>query len=536
MKIFDDYVINSDLMSQEAYFGKDSPLSLILIKYVKKLKTMFTKDKKIEEYNDKVFISNLKSVSDNFGIELANELNMEKITFVVTPDFKEENANSFGLTAFENTEIYKDDKQEYEYVSLKKYIDLENIVCTKTGYKFKNKKNKLGLIKITAAMLINNETEVVAAFLCHEIGHMFQQGVFGSYKYYSDMMMANDIKRLQTYTEKESSNMPFFTQIFTTGSLIYKLLKSLISYILFPKAITTGLFSKVGLFLYKNIFHRIVDEKTFLMKDKVRYNSDDLKNTKDAKEIYAITKEYAAYSKLDRDKFIQNDKDSSYDEYKNLKKEEQSKLTPFGKLRAYLMKYIAIISLDLDNRQTNWIEFITMSNYTQKVYRDNVYYQKYEYFADIFASSYGFAKSIYKGLIKYDKQNDDMFDDFYNTGFYKIPFINVCTKMHTYTRVREIYLRNEHGTTDQRGTAIYTDLMNELQTNPDLTIEQKKSITEQLKSIKSADDEYINDKRKNSGFLYKWYNKIIDHRINGYDKTVEDKILNPIKEVCMEED
>ena len=58
---------------------------------------------------------------------------MEKITFVVTPDFKEENANSFGLTAFENTEIYKDDKQEYEYVSLKKYIDLENIVCTKTG-------------------------------------------------------------------------------------------------------------------------------------------------------------------------------------------------------------------------------------------------------------------------------------------------------------------------------------------------------------------------------------------------------------------
>lgn len=534
--ILDDYQIIKDDRSQEAYFGKESPLSLILIKHVRDIKKLFPKDIKPSDCNSKQFIKTLKDKSTLFGIDMANELNMESVTFMVLPEFKDIAADSFSLAAFDNTEKinYKGDTSEV--ISLKKYVDIENIVCTNTGYKFKNKKNKLGMIRVSAYAFMTLETEVISAFICHEIGHMFQQGVFGTYKFYSDRLMMEDIKRIKYSIETDVSKLSFGSAMIINSSKLLKFIKLLFQYLWFPKTLKGGLFSKVGLFFYKTFGHRIIDEKTFMMKDKIRYDNADEEGTIEAKQLYSITKDFAIYTKLDRKETIKQYTDSNYDTFKDIKdpKKTKGKMSPFKLLKYNLMYTMAAISIDINNRDTNWLEFITLNDYTQKVYNDNVYYCKYEFFADIFASSYGFSKNLYKGLLTYAKDSNDYYNKVFDHGFYKCSLFNIPAKIEMYKMTRRKYLADEHGTTDQRITAIYTDLINELNTNEDLTQSQRKAITEQIAEIKEMDDQYYEDIKLTGGFFYKLYNKIIDHRITGVDKTIEDKILNPIKEICKE--
>jgi hypothetical protein len=179
--------------------------------------------------------------------------------------------------------------------------------------------------------------------------------------------------------------------------------------------------------------------------------------------------------------------------------------------------------------------FITLSNYSLNTYDENVFYKKYEFFADIFSTSYGFGKSLQKTQFKLEKYSDTEINTKMNSALYKIPIYGALCKYEFYKYMRMNYNSDIHGTNDQRIRAIYTSLVNELKINNSLSIQQKKEIINQINTIKENDELHYTE-MKHNGFFYRLYNKMIDKRIkNEINPDVVTDILDLMNSVCIDE-
>lgn len=527
-----DIISNSLDFSNEIYFGKDAPLGMILRTYSKKIKDLIGAKTDKHNFKDKKFVNQIKNLTDEFGAKISEELNVERTDIVIVLD-KEINAFCIPLnTCFDNRFVEKDGTINNKDIDLDIYADLENIIQTKTGYKFKNPKNKFLFITINIGLIWEFEAEGIAAILCHELGHCFQHAIFGSYKNYSDLMYMRDIKRLgnrfDTFFKIPNSPFGKIIKVFGPGiQFSLRMLSGLLVYFLNPSFLNNNIFTKFNLFLHKKFFNRIVDEKRFMISDKIKKLDKDELSTKERNQMANLT----YINDIDRKKEFEKDKKEVYDNYKkiNIYKEE---VETKSKCKRYVQDLINAIAFDFDNKGINFLNFISLSRFAQNSYQKQIFYKKYEYFADIFASSYGFSPILFKKLSQSELDDDRYLkNDVFNKFLYKIPMFKAAALLNSYQRIRDYEIIDEHGGAFERGSAMYTNLINELKTNKDLTKSQIESIKADIDLMKNIDESYIKE-RKINGISFIIYNNYIKKRRISQDKRVEELILEPLIEVA----
>lgn len=532
LKSYKIYGNELNIHSNEVYFGRTSPLSIILMNYSTKLKELIGDQKIKYNFKSKEFVDKIKTLCDNFGKDVAAELNVEKCTFLILLD-KESNAFCLPLiTCFDNRPVDKDGNPIDGRVDLDKYVDIENIVQTKTGYRFKRAKNKLLFVNINIGLIWESSPEEIAGIICHELGHCFQQGIFGSYKNYSDLLYQNEIKNLNQrfsgFAQRKTTFGRFIALLFPFPGFC-KVFTNFIMFVFNPSALNFNLFTKFNKWIHSKVHGRI-DEKTFKMDDAFDKN-DNIKLSK-LRKIHHHT-----YSNdIDRREAIKEEVDNAYKDYKkiNLYKDNNAKPSENTEIKKEAWKFFDALAFDLNNHQENFFNIISLSKFAQNSYAKQVFYRKYEFFADIFASAYGFGPQLYKSIIHTEAYYENyVYDTIFAKGLYKIPIIKAIAFYGNYMRSRDYVNVDEHGEGYQRSSAMYTNLMAELKNNPDLTPEQKKAIEEDCKMYKKIDDEYY-EKCKKDGFLYKLYNKMLRKKTTTTSKKVEDLVLGPILELAAE--
>lgn len=519
-KIYGDFLARSN----EVYFGRTAPLSMILFNYSNKFKDLLGNPNIKYNFKDKNLINEIKTICNDFGNDIANEINVEKCTVVVELD-KEVNAYCIPLiTCFDNRPVDKNGNPINGKVDLDKYIDLENIVQTKAGYKFKRKENKIMFISITIGLLWKSTPAEISGIICHEIGHCFQQGIFGTYKNYSDLLYQNEIKNLGKRFDAGFVDSGILMRIFWTilawpASFIYKIICWLIAFIFKPSFLNINIFTKFNLMLDKKLRNR-VDDKRFMLKEKA-----DSKNISDRNKICA----QSYVNDTDRESTFKEKEDNIYKSYKkNTLYKEEKKTAASG-----FWKMMNTIAFDINNHEENFLQLVTLSRYTQNSYAKQVFYQKYEYFADIFASAYGFGPGLYKTIINSETDFNKRLDNIFSSGIYKIPFVKAIALYSAYQHMRDIESLDEHSEGYQRASAMYTNLINEIKNNPDLTKAQKEAIKADCDMYKKLDDQFYKDNAKN-GVLYKLYNKMLSKKVTQKSEKVEELVLEPILEVAKE--
>lgn len=530
-------ILNSNSIfekSNEVYFGRNAPLSIILLSYAKEVKQLLGDPKQKYNFKNKSFVDKIKNTNEKYGAQIATEINAEKcvLNIVLDDDF---NASSLLLiTCFDNRPLDKDGNPIDGKIDLDKYVDIENIIQTKNGYKFKDSKNKLLSININIGTIWFGNEEEIAAIICHELGHCFQQGIFGSIKNYSDLLYKQEIanlnKRFDYFIKSNDTLFWKIVKLLFPLPGFFKLFSYIVSFLFQPNILNFNIFNKMNLFIHKTLLNRVVDEKRFMTKDIIdKINNDD----KSANKMMRIASSNLVYDDIDREQEIEDESNDIYESYQEIdlsKKNETSKFTQF---KIDVWKFFIALALDIDNKQSNFFEFVSLSRFAKKNYTKEIFYRKYEYFADIFASAYGFGPSMYKNISREETNNNKFIDGLYSRGIYKIPFVKAMAIYSQYKRDRDLAMIDDHGEAYERASAMYTNLLNEIKTNSDLTPAQKKAIEIDLKIYKKIDEEYY-EQNKKDGCLYKAYNKMLAKKITTKSDKVEDLILGPILEVAKE--
>ena len=200
----------------------------------------------------------------------------------------------------------------------------------------------------------------------------------------------------------------------------------------------------------------------------------------------------------------------------------------------FLINFFKSIVTDVHMIDDNVIDVIALNNYTVNQYSKISFYKRYEFFADVFATSYGFGADLFNSLNKINEVNFKNVDKDLIIGINKIPFFKSIAKTNFYVLLNKNRKVDVHGTRNERSVNMYTALVHELQSNASLTSDQKKTIQHDIDLIVEADEQYYKD-MKESGFWFKYYNKLIDERIKGkVSKDTIEEILKPIEEICKE--
>lgn len=530
-------ILNSNSIfekSNEVYFGRNTPLSIILLSYAKEVKQLLGDPKQKYNFKNKSFVDKIKNTNEKYGAQIATEINAEKcvLNIVLDDDF---NASSLLLiTCFDNRPLDKDGNPIDGKIDLDKYVDIENIIQTKNGYKFKDSKNKLLSININIGTIWFGNEEEIAAIICHELGHCFQQGIFGSIKNYSDLLYKQEIanlnKRFDYFIKSNDTLFWKIVKLLFPLPGFFKLFSYIVSFLFQPNILNFNIFNKVNLFIHKTLLNRVVDEKRFMTKDIIdKINNDD----KSANKMIRIASSNLVYDDIDREQEIEDESNDIYESYQEIDLSKKNKTSKFTQFKIDVWKFFIALALDIDNKQSNFFEFISLSRFAKKNYTKEIFYRKYEYFADIFASAYGFGPSMYKNISREETNNNKFIDGLYSRGIYKIPFVKAMAIYSQYKRDRDLAMIDDHGEAYERASAMYTNLLNEIKTNSDLTPAQKKAIEIDLKIYKKIDEEYY-EQNKKDGCLYKAYNKMLAKKITTKSDKVEDLILGPILEVAKE--
>lgn len=514
--------------SNEVFFGIESNLSQILLKYSKELKDLIVPAK---SYKDKVFLGNLNKIINSFNTEVAKEINAERVQLCIIPD-ESDNAGAYELfyradmviTEFENG-------RETKYLDFDKVADLEDIVVVpNVGYRYRNPKGKIIIITCNTGTIKNLSIDEIAGTFCHEIGHCFQNGIFGVYKDVADSYVSNAINENMDRVRSLSS-----------GS-IGETFCNVLAYVLFPfklvKAVFISISDAFARFEIKNAFKKQFNAKSYRMKDQLRRLDNG-----DSKELFNEYGNQIISDNLmkiggkdnDRDEVADKIFDSSQQQLKEYSNKNRN--THLEKKTNAIIGLFRSINLQFNLTTNRLMQILSITSYNNKKLNEISFLKRYEFFADIFATSYGFGPDLYKNYKDNEKSIQDTMKSYDLVGINNISLFKAAVLKKRWKEIREIQIADIHGTANERGQAMYTMLVKELDTNKTLTTKQKNEIKEYIETIKRADEVYYND-RKEDGFWFKYYNKLIDDRIKGISNETEEEILKPIEEIvteCMKE-
>lgn len=529
------------VQSSEAYFGDKAPLAQTLISYSEKIKEFIGED--YNSFKDKKFQAELLRLTNEFGNAIAKDINAERCQIIIPFD-PFDNAFAVNLSFRANT-IIKSRSGNYA-LDLDNIVELEDIVITSEGYKYRTASGKILIISINSFVFQSYDARAVAAIIAHEIGHGFQQGIYGVYKGAADALLTYKIETIKSRyglsdrvpgVDRAVSNSKFFKFMFKSN-FIGRFLWLIISYFMFPEILTEGIFSKIGTFLYKAGFKNIMSENTYLLKerlehDKRRREDKDINNS----QLVGVLAGSGGM-KGDKEKLADGYQKSVKEQYKRISTLKDSDLNDykdmeFKQSRNMFKNFFKSIGTTVSAMDENFFNLITLSDYTINTYNKISFLKKYEYFADVFATSYGFSTDLYKFI----KTSDDDVEKYLKSkevGINKIPLFKLIYRANMHKIVRREFQTDPHGSAFQRMTTVYTALQDEIKTNPDLTTSQRKGIQEQMEMMLEMDKQYYEDKRTND-IYYRTFTTYANERLKGNDKDVEKYVLEPIKQICREE-
>lgn len=503
--------------SNEAYFGLESPLSQDLINYATKLKNLI-QDVDDIKFKNREFMKKVNSILIDFGEAVKLDINAEKVTFLLVPD---DTLNAAAYPIYIRADTTYKDSNGRVYLDLDKIADIEDIIVTSEGYKYRNKKNKLLCIKLNKGLIQKSEPEIIAGIIAHELGHCFQDGIFGTYKDVADITYVNIMNTGANIVELFRQQMPKFIQGLSKV-VGFRFIFIIFTYLMFPHyLLTTGIFSGLGAKLFKLSNGLANKNKTLRMKDQLEKIDNGDNETKKKIENSQATYVLELVNKNnDRTKFIKELEKNNKEEWK-LYLENCNNLEPVSSKFKEAWKRIV---MQMDNMDRRVVKLLTLSKFTKKTYSKNMFYKRWEFFADIFATSYGFGPETYKMLS--NSVNEDL-KNLEGMGLYG--------KYHIYKTFIDDVEFDVHGSNKQRLQNIYTDLIHELQNNTTLTSEQKKQIKTQIDQLKVVSEQvYESRKSNNKHVLTKAYNRLIDDRIEGVSHETEEEILKPLDDLCKE--
>lgn len=517
--------------SNEVFFGKDNILPKTIEKHVILLKTEIEKATE-KDYQNKHWLMNVTKMLDGMGRDVAKIINAERVVFCLVP-VNEVNASALNMHVRNDLIEYSGKDDRTKSLNLDRIADLEDILITKEGYKFRNAKGKILMFNLFTGLFNKCDVDSIVGIILHELGHQFQDGVFGVYKDVADTYLSMLIQRQMFDRVKTLSNCsnPFIQKL-SSLPIFRHLFKYIVVVTFKPSLFPYKLRDIMARLAFKLGFRKQLEKPQYKMKDVL--NEWDKGNKPNDGGFNEITDALINYSgnggPRTRDEYIKDKQKEYADEFKKYKADPDSEE---AKTSNAIYNFFKSIALDIKFIKFNVLNVLTLSKYNVNQYNKLSFTKKYEFFADIFATSYGYGPQLWRGLVNDEKETIERFHKSSKIGINRIPLCDAIFKYAAYKRIRYIYDGDDHGSINDRTKNMYTALVKELETNTDLNSEQRKAIEADIEFLKKADEQYYED-LKVSGFWYKSYNKLIDERIKGVEFTTEEEILKPIIQVCQE--
>lgn len=516
--------------SNEVYFGKDHILPKTLEKHVIQIKE-YLENASEKDYKNVKWVSELTRIVDNMGNAVAKIINAERVVFCINPD---DSYNACAMSIFCHNDllsITKNKNGKTIEMDLDKIADLEDIIVSNDGYKYRNAKGKQSLFILNTGLFTNGEVDNIVAIILHELGHQFESGIFGVYKECADMSLSSlvdeSINKVKTLNNVDNRfikflcKSPFFESIF----------KYIVVITFTPSLIPEFIRKPMDRLAFKLGFKKQLENPTYKMKDQLdKFDKGETKLndpgftsiTNDIISLMGNGDKGTRESKINE---TRKEYSSRFKEYRKYPNSEESKISN------WLFNFFSSIFDNLKYFKLNVLNILSLSNYNASQYQKLSFIKKYEFFADIFATSYGYGPNLYRGLSADYYKNLENFYKNKKVGINRIPLFDAAFKSTFYKYLRNMSTNDEHGTQSERATNMYTALVKELETNTSLNNEQRKAIKADIEALKKADDTFY-EQRKQHGIWYNLYNKLIDDRIKGIDHRTEEEILQPIIEAC----
>lgn len=533
---FEDYVPGLS-KSEEVYFGLDSPLSKVLLNCAKDLKDYVGDDvtKNEKNYKNKAWLKELFAISDKYADKIAKELNVEKIHFCLCAS--DDNLAFAESMYYSGNYITK--KGDKIFINYDKIAESEDIVIIpNVGYRYRNAKGKIINICLSTGCIQKITVEQLAGSLAHELGHCFQQGIFGLYKNLADVAVTLEVKDIQkrviTLAESENTLVKALVKI----PAFKRLFKYIVIYNLDPD-IDKGLKASIKKNTLKLLFRKQLSDPSYRMKDKI--SEFDKGENKDLLEdpgntmignvlINNLNASDSSDTKDKAGKELKKDMKDTFNYYEQYNDDDIIK----KKTKNWIVNFFRSIFADLKYIKINRRNVLSLTNYSTNQFQKISFYKKYEFFADIFATSYGFGPHIYRDYITEELRNLDFLNKINIVGINHLPALRALFKYSSYKAIRNAMAADVHGTNTERGRAIYTALTKELENNMDLSENQIKAIKSDIALLQASDEFYINERKDNGGFWFNLYNKLVSESINNIDTRTDELILKPIKNICEE--
>lgn len=516
--------------SNEVYFGKDHILPKTLETHVIQIKE-YLNNASEKDYKNTKWVSELTRIVDNMGNAVAKIINAERVVFCINPDDSYD-ARAMGLFYHNDllTVTKNKDGRAIE-MDLDKIADLEDIIVSNDGYKYRNAKGKQLLFILNTGLFINGEVDNIVAVILHEMGHQFESGIFGVYKECADMLLSSMVNQSMTKVRTLNIVNNSFIKFLCKSPFFESIFKYIVVITFTPSLIPEFIRKPMDRLSFKLGFKKQLENPTYKMKDQLdKFDKGETKLNDSG--FTSITNDIIKYmgngDKGTRESKINETRKEYSSKFKEYKKDPNSEES---KISNWLFNFFSSIFDNLKYFKLNILNILSLSNYNASQYQKLSFIKKYEFFADIFATSYGYGPNLYRGLAADNYKNLEKFYKNKKIGINRIPLFDAAFKLSFYKYLRNISTNEEHGTQSERATNMYTALVKELEINTSLNNEQRKAIKADIEALKKADDTFY-EQRKQHGIWYNLYNKLIDDRIKGIDHRTEEEILQPIIEAC----
>lgn len=464
----ESFIQNNFLISEEAYFGKDNDFATELIAAIDDFKMGYEKTYDIKKHNAK--LDTMLPLVQRIERTIASNVNASRVSITLMP----KEVNAFCLPMCWDAALI---------TGRRKAVELDDIVETSKGYKFKSSEGKTMIFGLGLGLFDKDFTsEEIAAILLHEVGHGMQHMLHG-----------------------------------INNNLQYSVVRWLSSLI-------TSLLSAFALYIDPSFFYNLVD-RLIIDEDK---RSDKVGMLEKLMIFFGTyggsRKEIADSLEESRDKAIKSIKeDNVFIKFFNsffkgigwvVSAVFSILIYPFALL------FMTIVSISVAN---HGIDEASSDGFL-------VRNKKWEQFADHFAAVYGLGPQLSTGLRKLNnafyRQQLDSGSKILETMLLATPIARLGVAASTYQNNTYFVFQHGYDNTKGRIVNLYKTLKYELDNNKDLTAKEKSDISKQIAEVKASFDSLFDD--TNVDPTYAIIKDYINTNMDTTRTSIEDNVLDVI--------
>ena len=468
----------------EAFFGDNNEYKITMI-------SLFTELRSV--YQEAVSDKNNKKIRTDFSKKISPIL--KKIEKCVEKTFNISRCY-FGLIddlnawcipmCFDANLVTK--KNGHVHVNEKLKVSLEDIVETKSGYKYKTPDGKIYCVSFGIHFLDKKNgkdlftDEECVAVMTHEFGHAMQHAICSI---------------------NENLASVYIHSLFED---IYNLLNPIVF------IFSLGFSGISAIFEHKTMKEIREDDPEYIGNQIIK------------EEIGANKKDY------DREYFGEMIDTNTHDVTKSLPKQKEHKILKFfGKFISFtiggLIKIITEVLYSVLSAPSN-LYALTQKNFLNKN-------RRFEQFADIYTAAYALAPAQASALAKIGNLHGYKQDYGIFSLLNYIPVANLITGAAHYTSLSMQQLVNGYPDMTGRMAAMYKSLKTDLESNKDLSPEDKQIIRDQIETMNDTYNQYVYDWSP-KGFVYAIVHKIQFKNLKNEKSDAETNVIEALKDFSKE--